>query len=231
MLSENSLTVKVKSFLKKHPKVFFFLYYTLGVFTGKTAKQAIKDVPPGSLILNLASGIKTIRENVVNVDLFPYPNVQVIADIHNLPFEDNSADAVICESSLEHLKNPEKAVKEMRRVLKPGGLLYISAPFIVGFHASPDDFYRWTLPGLKEFLKDFQEKESGVGWGPTYALTSVLREWLAIVLSFNINFLYQILSLFFMVVFAPLNLLDFIFSRFGSAKNIAYGFYFIGTKK
>lgn len=231
MLSENSLTVKVKSFLKKYPKIFFFFYYTLGVFIGKTAKQAIKDVPPGSLILNLASGIKTIREDVVNVDLFPYPNVQVVADIHNLPFEDNSADAVICESSLEHFKNPEKAVKEMYRVLKPGGLLYISAPFIVGFHASPDDFYRWTLPGLKEFLKDFQEKKSGVGWGPTYALTSILREWLAIALSFNINFLYQILSLFFMVIFAPLNLLDYIFSRFGSAKNIAYGFYFIGTKK
>jgi len=231
MLSENSLTVKVKSFLRKYPKIFFFFYYTLGVFIGKTAKQAIKNVPPGSLILNLASGIKTIRKDVVNVDLFPYPNVQVVADIHNLPFKDNSADAVICESSLEHLKNPEKAVKEMRRVLKPGGLLYISAPFIVGFHASPDDFYRWTLPGLKEFLKDFQERESGVGWGPTYALTSILREWLAIVLSFNINFLYQILSLFFMVVFAPLNLLDYIFSRFKSAKNIAYGFYFIGTKK
>ncbi len=231
MLSQTDFVFKIKSFLKKHPKVFFFFYYTLGVSTGKTTKEAIKNIPRGSVILNLASGIKKIREDVINVDVFPFEGVKVVADIEALPFNDNYADAVLCESSLEHFKNPEKAVKEMYRVLKRGGLIYISTPFIVGFHASPDDYYRWTLPGLREFLKDFQEKESGVEWGPTYALTSILREWLAIVFSFNINFVYQILSLFFMVVFAPLNLLDYIFSRFKSAKNIAYGFYFIGTKK
>jgi len=230
MLSQTDLVFKLKDLLKKYPKIFFFFYYTLGVFTGKTAKKAIKDIPRGSLILNLASGPKVIREDVVNVDLVAFPNVRVVADIHNLPFEDNSADAVICESSLEHLKSPEKAVKEMHRVLKPGGLIYISVPFIVGFHASADDYYRWTMPGLRELLKDFEEKESGIGWGPTYALTSVLREWLAIVFSFNINFLYQILSLFFMVILAPLNFLDYIFSRYKSAKNIAYGFYYVGIK-
>lgn len=225
------LVFRIKSFLKKHPKVFFFFYYTLGVCTGKNVKEAIKDIPRGLVILNLASGIKKIREDVINVDIFSFPGVKVVADIGALPFSDNYADAVICEASLEHFKNPEKAVKEMYRVLKRGGLIYISTPFIVGFHASPDDYYRWTLPGLREFLKDFEEKEAGVAWGPTYALTSVLREWLAIVLSFNINFLYQILLIFFMVIFAPLNFLDYIFSRYNSAKNIAYGFYFIGIKK
>ena len=229
MLSD--ITFGIKNFLKKYPKIFFIFYYTMGVFTGKTARQTIKDVPKNSLILNLASGIKTIREDVVNIDIFSYPNVQVVADIHKLPYKDNSVDAIICESSLEHLRQPGKVLEEMYRVLKIGGLLYVSVPFICGFHASPDDYHRWTLPGLKEFLKNFDEKESGVGWGPTYAMTTILREWLAIVFSFNINFLYQFLSLFFMVIFAPLNFLDYIFSHYKSAKNIAYGFYFIGTKK
>lgn len=229
MLSD--ITFRIKDFLKKYPKIFFIFYYTLGVFTGKTAKEAIKEISKGSVILNLASGIKRIREDVTNVDMVKQPNVNVVADIHDLPFENNYADAVICESSLEHFKEPQRSIKEIHRVLKPGGLLYISVPFVCGFHASPNDYYRWTLSGLKELLKDFEEKESGVGWGPTYAMTTVLREWLATVLSFNINFIYQILSLVFMVIFAPLNFLDFIFSHYKSAKNIAYGFYFIGVKK
>lgn len=228
---ENNFTFKIKSFLKKHPKFFFLLYYSLGCFVGKTAKQAIKDLPKDSFIVNVASGIKTVREDVINLDFESFPNVDVVADAGHLPFKDNFLDAVICESSLEHFKNPEIVVKEMHRVLKPGGLVYVSAPFICGFHASPDDYYRWTSNGLKQFLGIFKEKEFGVGWGPTYALTTVLREWISLVISFNSIFIQQTVSIFLMIVFAPFNFLDYIFGKFGSAEIIAYGFYFIGIKK
>ncbi len=228
---DTSLTFKLKEFLRKRPKLFFTLYYTLGVFTGKSAKKAIKDLPRDSLILNIASGIKIIRSDVVNIDIEPYRGVLVAADALNLPFKDGVADAVICESSLEHFPRPESAVAEMRRVLKRGGMVYASLPFIVGFHASPHDYYRWTEAGARELFKDFEAKEVGVYWGPTYALTWILREWLAVVLSFNSKILHQILVLFFTLLFAPLNFLDYIFSRFKLAKNIAFGFYFIGTKK
>lgn len=229
--NNNSLTLKLKLFLKKYPKVFFFFYNTLGVFTGKKGKDAIKYIPRGKLIVDVASGIKTLREDVIKVDIAPFAGVHIVADAEHLPFKDNSCDAVVCESSLEHFKNPTETVREFRRILKPGGLVYISIPFIVGFHASPYDYYRWTEEGVKELMKEFEQVEIGVGWGPTYALTSILREWLAIVLSFNIEFLYQFLSIFLMVIFAPLNFLDYIFSHYKSAKNIAYGFYYIGAKK
>lgn len=229
--NNNSLTLKLKLFLKKYPKLFFFFYNTLGVFTGKKGKDAIKNIPKGKLIIDIASGIKTLREDVIKVDIAPFAGVHIVADAGRLPFKDNSCDAVVCESSLEHFKNPEESVTEFRRILKPGGLIYVSAPFIVGFHASPDDYYRWTEEGIKELMKEFEQTEIGVGWGPTYAMTTVLREWLAIVLSFNIEFLYQFLSILFMVVLAPLNFLDYIFSHYKPAKNIAYGFYYIGAKK
>ncbi len=231
MEKEDNLIFKTKLFFKKYPRIFSFFYYTLAVFVGKSAKQSIKYLPKGSLILNLGSGSKIIREDVINVDSHPYPGVKVIADVYNLPFEDNSADAVIAESLLEHLRSPELAIKEMRRVLKPGGLLYILVPFMLGFHSSPDDYYRWTNSGLRELLKGFQEKEVGEAYGPTNTLTYVAREWLAVALSFNIGIIYQVLSLFFMVILAPLNLLDYIFCHFKSAQNSAYAFYFIGIKK
>ena len=227
----DSLIFKLKCFLKKYPRFFFFLYYTLGTFTGKSAKRAIKDIPIGSLILNVASGINTIRNDVINIDVYPFLGVHVAADAQKLPFKNSSCDAVICEVSLEHIKDPVLAVQEMRRVLKNGGLIYITLPFIQGFHNSPSDYYRWTKEGTRELLKDFKEKELGIFGGPTYAFTSILREWLAVILSFNSESAYQILSIFFLVVLAPFNFLDYIFSRYSPAKNIASSFYFIGIKK
>jgi len=227
----DSIVFRLKCFLKKYPKLFFFIYYTLGVFTGKSVEDAIKDIPEGSLIINVASGVKFIREDVVNIDLYPFRGIHIAADAQKIPFKDTSCDAVICETSLEHIKNPVLAVGEMRRVLKQGGLIYITIPFIMGFHNSPGDYYRWTKEGVRELFKDFHEKEIDVYGGPTYALTSILRDWLSIIFSFNSESIYQILSIFFLVVLAPFNFLDYIFSKYKPAQNAASSFYFIGTKK
>lgn len=229
--TDTSFTFRLKEFLKARPRLFFAFYYTLGVFVGKSAKSAIKNLPNGAVILNVASGIKIIRPDIINIDIETYPGVLVSADALQLPFKDGTVDAVLCESSLEHFPNPELAIKEMLRVLKFGGTVYTSVPFICGFHASPHDYYRWTEAGVRKLFSDFEVKEIGIGWGPTYALTTILREWLALILSFNSNTLHQLLAILFTVLFAPLNFLDYIFVHFGLAKNIAYGFYFVGTKK
>ena len=229
---EDSIILRIKDYLKKHPRIFFLFYNTLGVFVGKKPKDIIKNIPKeGTLIVDIASGVKTIREDIVRVDNESYEGIDIVADALNLPFKNDSCDLVICESSLEHFKDPILAVKEMNRVLKKEGLVYISVPFIVGFHASPNDYFRWTEAGVEELMKNFEKRELGVGWGPTYALTYILREWMAIIFSFNSQKIYQILSLIFMFVFSPLNYLDYIFGKFKSANNIAYGFYYIGAKK
>jgi len=222
---------KLKDFVKRFPKFFYILNHTLGAYVGKSAKSSINHLPGGSKIINIGSGANIIREDIINVDCAKYPGVSVVADARNLPFEDNSIDAVICESLLEHVKDPQVVINQIYRVLKPGGMIYISTPFIIPFHSSPYDFYRWTDAGLRELLKDFQEQELKILIGPTNALTYILREWLALAMSFNINILRQAWVLFFMVIFAPINLLDYIFSRFNTAKDISLAFYYIGTKK
>lgn len=227
----DDLIFKLKVFLKKHPKLFLFLYYTLGTFVGKSAKESISNLSKDAFIINLGAGVHTVREDAVNLDIFPLEGVDVVADVHDLPFRDNSADAVISEFMFEHLKNPRLAVSEILRVLKPGGMVYISTPFIIGYHSSPGDYYRWTTEGLRELLKDFEEKELGIAVGPTNAMTYILREWLAMFFSFNSRILHQIFWLFFIVLFTPLNWLDFIFKHYKTASNIAHAYYFVGTKK
>ena len=90
-------------------------------------------------------------------------NPDVIGDIHNLPFKDNSVDAFICISVLEHVEEPQKAMKEMYRVLKPGGYCYLWVPFLFYYHPEKgyyQDFYRFTIDGVKYLARDFSSVET-----------------------------------------------------------------------
>lgn len=89
-------------------------------------------------------------------------NPDVVGDIHDLPFEDNSVDAIICMAVLEHVEEPQKAVKEMYRVLKPGGYCFIYAPFLFFYHPMEgyySDYYRFTRQGFEYMTRDFKEVE------------------------------------------------------------------------
>ena len=89
-------------------------------------------------------------------------NPDIVGDVHNLPFEDNSVDAVICMNVLEHVEEPQKAVKEIYRVLKPGGYAYFDAPFLFYYHPMSGyykDFYRFSRDGWEHLCKDFKSIE------------------------------------------------------------------------
>jgi len=230
--NKDILINKIKLVLKKYPKIFSILYTIFGAsFVGKNAKKAIENLGSDKVIINLGSGIKRIRNDVINIDFYPFENVDIVADIVDLPLTDNSIDAVINEFVLEHVKEPEKIIKEIYRVLKPGGILYLAVPFVASFHSSPSDYYRWTKLGLREMLKNFDESECRIRCGSTSALVYVFSEWISTILSLGIMKLQQIFFLFFLTIFSPLNLLDFLISKFPTSENIAYGFYYIGKKK
>lgn len=59
----------------------------------------------------------------------------VVGDIHAIPVSDNAYDATICSSVLEHVRDPLTAMKEMYRILKPGGYLFFYVPSIYPYHA------------------------------------------------------------------------------------------------
>lgn len=82
----------------------------------------------------------------------------LIADAHALPLRENSVDFVLCRAMLEHLEQPFKAVDEIYRVLKPGGLCHATVPFIFGFHreAKYNDYFRFTHEGMKLLFKSFE---------------------------------------------------------------------------
>ena len=106
--------------------------------------------------------IKKHHTEYVVLDKVPDYNPDIIGDIHDLPFEDNSEDAIVCIAVLEHVEEPQKAVREMYRVLKPGGYCYIYAPFLYYYHPMKgyyNDFYRFTKDGLEYMTRDFSTVE------------------------------------------------------------------------
>jgi len=76
-------------------------------------------------------------------------NIDRIGTAYALPCEDVSFDCALCSAVLEHLEEPESALRECCRVLKPGGVAIYSVPFIWHLHEEPRDFYRFSKHGLR----------------------------------------------------------------------------------
>lgn len=86
----------------------------------------------------------------------------------SLPYENNGVDTLLAFNVLEHIYNHSFLVGEMRRVLKPDGRIIGAVPFLVGYHADPKDFFRYTSEALEkifseEGFKDIQIKVIGRG--------------------------------------------------------------------
>lgn len=81
----------------------------------------------------------------------------VPGDLLHLPLEDASLDGAIVTEVLEHCTDPFAAVAEVRRVLKPGGRLFVTSPMCWPQHATDTyrDFWRFTDQGWALLLKDF----------------------------------------------------------------------------
>ena len=223
--NENWLN-QCKALLRKYPRLYNIVvwliapcYLPVGI-----ARRIRQKASTENVVINLGAGTLEYGDHVINVDIQALPTIDCVADAHTLPIADNSVDRVICLNTLEHVANPEKVIKEIYRVLKPGGATSIVVPFLFGFHAAPYDFHRWTAPGLAGDFGQFEQIEVTVASGPTSSMLAIMHEWLAILLSFNNEMLYRGLSLFFMVSLSPLKFIDLLLSRYQMADVIGCTF-------
>lgn len=82
-----------------------------------------------------------------------YSKLDAICNLTALPILNKHLDAVLCTQVLEHVNEPFLIISEFYRILKPGGLLYVSAPQGWGVHQAPHDYFRFTQYGLKYLLE------------------------------------------------------------------------------
>jgi SAM-dependent methyltransferase len=170
------------------------------------------------------------RSDIINIDIFDFDDVDLIADANRLPLYSRSADLVINKVMLEHVATPEIIVNEMYRLVKTNGWIICYLPFMVPYHAAPDDYHRWTISGIKTLFKDFDELEILIGCGPTSAFLWIFQEWLSLLCSFGNKTLHDVVLLSLMVFTFPLKFLDLFIVHIPYAENISSIFCLIGKK-
>ncbi len=99
------------------------------------------------------------RPPVDKVETWEYLNIDestepdYLCSAEHIPVDDNSFDILLLTEILEHLENPEVVLKECFRVLKKGGKLIATMPFLYPVHADPYDFQRWTDARFRNTLE------------------------------------------------------------------------------
>jgi SAM-dependent methyltransferase len=87
----------------------------------------------------------------------PQTRARGIADVwydgKKFPFGDESFDSVLCNQVLEHIFTPDEFLREIHRVLKPGGHLLLTVPFVWDEHEQPYDYARYSSFGLRALLE------------------------------------------------------------------------------
>ncbi len=117
-----------------------------------------KTLDIGSLDVN--GSLRSIFEDYTGIDMREGDNVDIVANSHKLPFKANTFDCITCVETLEHDDNPFQTLKEVYRVLKPGGWVILSASGIsFPKHDYPGDYFRYTPEGLGVLLKGFKNIE------------------------------------------------------------------------
>jgi len=90
-------------------------------------------------------------EQVTSIDIEDRSGeTDLIADIQSMPqLNDASFDTILCSQVLEHVPRPWDALRELARVLRPGGVLILTVPHLSAIHEAPHDYYRYTRFGLQ----------------------------------------------------------------------------------
>ena len=179
--------------------------------------------PADAIILNVGSGDTDFGPNVINLDVAPYRRVDVVGVAERLPLADSSCDGIILVAVLEHVQNANRTFQEIRRVLTPGGRVFVDVPFLQGYHAAPADHRRYTEQGLRAELElyGFEVEASGVAIGPASALTWIASEFLALLISFRSVRAYRLARLATSWLSWPLKFADLWLAEHPMAHTIA----------
>ncbi len=104
--------------------------------------------------VDLGCGRSKLHTRLFGLDFDRAASPDCIASLDRLPLRSASVNVVVSQEVLEHLADPAGALREVVRVLAPGGLLYVQTPFIIGYHAAPQDYWRFTAEGLRALVEN-----------------------------------------------------------------------------
>lgn len=194
-------------------------------------RPVIYDIGAKSARGTYAFGAPPKDARIVCVDIQQGPGVDLVADaedLHMVPAD--TADCVCIVSMLEHVRHPYKVLAEAWRILKPGGIVYVSVPFVYPFHSDPDDYHRFSYKGVAVLGERFEVVANGFNRGPASTMHHLLVQFLAMLFCFNSNALFTANIYVLRWLLFWMKYLDVFLGHYRMAHVIHAGAYLVGRK-
>ncbi len=144
-------------------------------------RVVIQSLLDDQIILDVGSGNMSLDDPcIIRMDITLTPYVDIVADLHALPFLPNSIDYIFSLAVFEHLENPFRAADSIYDVLKDGGFIYHECNFIWPYHGFPHHYFNASIQGLESVFSKFHTVKTGVApyQMPSFALASVIESFL-----------------------------------------------------
>jgi len=206
----------------------------------KVITRILKEKDPDnetSFVINIGSGVESFYKKIfrpfrglIRLGIPHDGEVNALGDAMALPLKNDSVDLFISSSVIEHLPNPEKAVSELFRTIKPGGLVYAEIPFIGAYHMAPHDYQRYTISGIESlfYRHGFVLEEKGICSGPITALVLLFQH--SIVEAIPWGPPQYIIRVILTWILHPFKYLDFIVGQSKWGEYLACNFFYLGRK-
>ncbi len=135
--------------------IFEAIKNNLSDFSGKILDVGCGKMPYKEYILKNSAVNKYVGLDIETAIIYDENcSPDLLWDGNNMPLEENSFDCAFATEVLEHCPEPEVVLKEVFRVLKPGGSFFFTVPFLWNLHEVPYDEYRYTPFSLERHLKN-----------------------------------------------------------------------------
>ena len=223
------ITKKVARFSTNKKSIYQKITPSYRVQIGPNYKEFLEKYNISGKVLELGGGPNSMNvDGVVNCDINAYSTVDIIGDARNLPFQDNTFDAIICNSVLEHIFEVDQVASECKRILKDKGYLFMCVPQICGRHHTVD-FFRWTLPGLKKQFSQFEIIDDGIILGPGMFINHLIVSMFISITPFTL--LNKSITFVLEWLFFPLRFLDYLGRNKPEYRDYAHTIYIIAQPK
>jgi SAM-dependent methyltransferase len=118
-----------------------------------------------ALVLDCGAGDRSFKDSrYIGFEYLPFELPDVFGDGHALPFADEVFDVVFSQAVMEHMRDPYLAAREIVRVLKPGGLVYVESAFMQPLHAVPYHFFNTTPWGIEVIFVEAGLSSEAIEW-------------------------------------------------------------------
>lgn len=146
--------------LERHRLIWMFLKHRTEIFS---KKHKVLHVAPEYCFMGRFEALENLEYITADIES---PLAKVKMDIHHIPFEDNTFDCSFCNHVLEHVTDDRQAMRELYRVLKPGGWAIIQVPFYEPIGETTFEDPRITSPS--ERIKAFGQEDHLRLYGKDY---------------------------------------------------------------